>query len=149
VGTTIHIAGLVLTFASLLLAQSSGVEDVPVVTTFVAPAYPWAAKEQRIMGKTLTLITVNRDGAVTQAKTISAHPVFAEYVLDALKQWHFKPSRQERTLQITCLFELTTDKCQATDKITSETHVSAELPTVVRIRTGLQCVDITVGHERH
>jgi len=115
------------------------------VVTFVAPAYPRAAKDQRKMGKTLTRITVNRDGAVTEVKTISANAVFEDYVLEALRQWRFKPSDQEHTLQVTCSFEFIDDKCEGTNQhpITSETLVSAELPTVVHIKTGLQCVEAT------
>jgi hypothetical protein len=37
-------------------------KDLPAVVTFVAPTYPWAARYQRIMGKTVTRVTVNRDG---------------------------------------------------------------------------------------
>lgn len=112
--------------------------------------YPRAAKNQRIQGKTLTRITINRDGAVTEAKTISAHAVFEEYVVKALRQWRFKPSDEEHTLQVTCLFEFD-DECEGTDihPITAETHVSAELPTVVHIKTDSPCVEITVGQEKH
>ena len=103
------------------------------------------------MGKTLTRITVNRDGAVTEVKTISGYPVFENYVLEALKQWRFKPWDQEHTLQVTCSFEFMDDKCEGTDKhpITSETHVSAELPTVVHIKTGVQCIETHVSQEQH
>ena len=102
---------------------------------FVAPAYPKHAKANRIMGKTLTLLTINRDGFVKEVKTIAAHRVFEHDVLEALKQWRFKPSDHEYTLEVTCLFELTVSECE--DPITSETHVSAELPSTVHIKTGL------------
>jgi TonB family protein len=106
-----RIALLILILASLLFAQApaTGVKDMPAVVTFVAPAYPRAAKDQRIMRKTLTRITVNRDGAVTEVKTIVAHPIFEDYVLEALKQWRFKPSDQEHALQVTCSFEFMDD----------------------------------------
>ena len=141
-----------LTFASLLFAQAppTAENDIPAVVTFVAPAYPRTARDQRRMGKTLTRVTVNRDGTVTGGKTISANPVFEGYVLEALRQWRFKPSDQEHTLQVTCSFELIDDKCEGTNQhpITSETHVSAELPTVVHIKTGVQCVE-TSNTQQH
>jgi TonB family protein len=117
--------------------------DVPTVIKFVAPPYPRAAKDQRIMGKTLTRLTVNPAGLVTEAKTITAHRVFEDHVLEALKQWQFKPSDRVYVLEVTCLFEIDNGKCEGTDlhPVTSETHVSAELPTVVHIRTGLQCIE--------
>jgi TonB family protein len=147
-----RIALLSLISASLLFAQAPATaeKDMPAVVTFVAPAYPRAAKDQRKMGKTLTRITVNRDGAVTEVKTISANAVFEDYVLEALRQWRFKPSDQEHTLQVTCSFEFIDDKCEGTNQhpITSETLVSAELPTVVHIKTGLQCVETSNTQEQ-
>jgi TonB family protein len=147
-----RIALLSLISASLLFTQAPATaeKDMPAVVTFVAPAYPRAAKDQRKMGKTLTRITVNRDGAVTEVKTISANAIFEDYVLEALRQWRFKPSDQEHTLQVTCSFEFIDDKCEGTNQhpITSETHVSAELPTVVHIKTGLQCVETSNTQEQ-
>jgi TonB family protein len=95
-----RLAALALISASLLFAQSPSVAetDLPVVVTFVAPAYPRAAKDRRIFGKTVTRVTINRDGTVAEVKTISAHPVFESYVLETLKQWRFKPSDREQTL---------------------------------------------------
>ena len=151
-GIILRIAVLTLIFASLLFSQAPGAaaEDMPAVVTFVAPAYPRAARDRRIMGKTLTRITVNRDGAVTEVKTILAHRVFEDYVLEALKQWRFRPSDQEHTLQITCLFEFD-EKCEGTDKhpITPETHVAADLPNVFHVRTGLQCIEADQSQEHH
>ena len=121
--------------AGLLFGQATGEsgKDMPPLLTFVAPPYPQAARTARIMGKTRTGITVNREGAVTEVKTIVAHPVFREQVLAALKQWRFGPSDQDHALEITCLFELVEDeKC---DGRQWETYVSAELPTVVHVKT--------------
>jgi TonB family protein len=117
--------------------------DTPTVVKFVAPAYPRAAKDKRIMGKTTTRMSVGIDGSVKELKTVMAHPVFESYVLEALKQWQFKPDAHEYTLEITCFFELDQANCEGTDlhPIISETHVSAELPSVVHIRTGLQCIE--------
>lgn len=71
---------ILLTFlsASLLFAQSPSVADkeVPNVVTFVAPAYPRAAKDQRKVGKTVTRLKVSPEGSVTDAKTVRANEVF-------------------------------------------------------------------------
>ena len=131
---------LALTF--LLLSQGGPTEDdTPAVTTFVAPPYPQAARNARTEAKTLTRIAVNRDGVVTKAETISAHPVFQTEVWVALKQWRFKPSRREHTLQVTCIFEFTDyERCNgAARPPTLETHISAELPAVVHIKTDVPC----------
>jgi TonB family protein len=139
-----RISLLILLLASPLFSQSPViVKDMPTVVTFVAPAYPRAAKDQRKMGKTVTRIKVGSEGSVTEVKTVSAHPVFENYVLDALKQWRFQPSSGEHILEITCSFEFIENECEGTNlhPITSETYVSAELPTVVHIKTSLQCVE--------
>ena len=92
------------------------------------------------MGKTRTSVTVNRAGAVTEVKTVVAHPVFERYVLDALKQWRFKPSDQGYTFEVICSFEFMDEECEGNDRrpITSETYVSADLPTLVHIKTDLR-----------
>jgi len=67
-----------------------------------------------------------------------AHRVFESYVLEAFRQWRFKLSDHEYTVEVTCFFEFTEGKCEGSDvrPITPETYVSAELPSVVRVRTG-------------
>ncbi|MGO9128266.1 MAG: TonB family protein [Bryobacteraceae bacterium] len=117
---------------------------------FVAPAYPRAATDARIQGRTSTQLTVNREGLVTEAKTILAHPVFKSCVLQALRQWRFMPSNREHTFQVTCVFELAAG-CEGTPQhpVTPETHVSAELPTVVHIMTGFQCMERDDSQQRH
>jgi TonB family protein len=140
---------LTLLSASLLFAQSPGVteKEVPTVVTFVAPAYPRAAKDQRKMGKTITRIKVSPEGSVTEVKTVSANAVFEKYVLEALKKWRFQPSEREHILEVTCSFEFIQNECEGSNEhtVTSETYVSAELPTVVHIKTGLQCMETSVS----
>lgn len=145
---------LLLTLLSAyVFAQSPAVteKEVPTVVTFVAPAYPRAAKDQRKMGKTVTRLKVSPEGAVTEVKTVSANAVFENYVLEALKQWRFQPSEREHILEITCSFEFIQDECEGTNPrpITSETYVSAELPAVVHIKTGLQCLETTNSQHQH
>jgi TonB family protein len=143
---------LLLLSAPLFFAQSSSVagKEVPTVMTFVAPAYPRAAKDARKMGTTITRIKISPAGAVTEAKTVSANAVFKTYVLDALKQWRFQPSEKEHVLEVTCSFEFIQNECEGTNvhRITSETYVAAELPTFVHIKTGLQCLETNSSQRR-
>jgi TonB family protein len=144
---------LTLLSATLLLAQSPSVnrDGLPTLVTFVAPAYPRAAKDQRKMGKTLTRIKLSVDGSVTEVQTVSANPVFEKDVLEALKQWRFKPSAVEHALVVTCSFEFIEDECEGTNKhpITSETYVSAELPAIVHIKTRLPCLETSNSKSQH
>jgi len=77
------------------------------------------------------------------SKTLTAHRVFEHHVLEALKQWRFKTSDRDHVLEVICLFEFDIGKCEGTDlhPATSETYVWADLPSVVHIRTGLQCIE--------
>jgi TonB family protein len=143
---------LILLSAPLLFPQSPSVtgKEAPTVMTFVAPAYPRAAKDERKMGTTITRIKISPAGSVTEARTVSANPVFETYVLDALKQWRFQPLEREQVLEVTCSFEFIQDACEGTNEhpITAETYISAELPSVVHIRTGLQCVEFNSQGQR-
>jgi TonB family protein len=144
-----RLATLLVIAASLAFPQApdDAGSAVPALVRLVAPAYPREAKNRRMMGKTLTQITIDREGIVIGVKTISAHPVFENYVLGALRQWRFRPSDRELTLQVTCSFELIDDECEGTDKhpVTSETQVVVELPATLHIRTGLPCQDVSVN----
>jgi TonB family protein len=144
---------LTLLSGSLLFAQSPSVTDkeIPTLVSFVAPAYPRAAKDERKMGKTITRIRVSPEGSVTEVKTVSANAVFEKYVLEALKQWRFQSSEREHILEVTCSFEFIQSECEGSNEhpVTSETYVSAELPTVVHIKTGLPCMETSVSQGKH
>ena len=116
--------------------------DSVAVAHLVAPPYPRDAKDRSIQGTTITRVRVDGDGTVVAVEPIQAHPIFREHVVEALRQWRFRASGRAFTIDITCLFELKTDKCEGTDEhpITPETRVSADLPNKVRISTGLQCL---------
>jgi len=142
-----------LLIASVLRAQAPILadSDAPAVVTFVAPAYPRIAKDHRIMGTTVTDITVSAEGRVSDVKTLSAHPVFANYVSSALRQWQFRASHAEYHLKVTVQFDLLDDCSEGTDKhpITSETYVSAELPTIVHVKTAARCLETSTSHQQH
>ena len=113
------------------------------------PAYPRLANDLRLTGTTVTRIKVGKDGRVLEADIVSAHPIFAKYVLAALKQWRFTSSQQEYLLDVTCRFEFySPEKCFREDgrPITDETIVSATLPTDVLIRTTEKCY-ISTTHD--
>ncbi len=138
--------------ASTVFAQDTPAADSPTLLTFVAPAYPRAAKEKRIQGTAIDEIMIGQNGQVLDVKTASAHPVFADYVISALKQWRFKPLTKESTLRVTTKFEFLDKDCsEGTDQypIISETHVSADLPTFVHVTTGLPCVETSVSQTRY
>ena len=131
-------------------AQIAGSTRLPALVDFVAPAYPRFANDARMQGTTVTHIKVGTNGSVIEAKIVSAHAVFATYVLDALKRWKFAPSEVEHEFDVTCRFEFyapEVEKCFKADgtPATPETIVSATLPTQVLIRTTERCITVTTS----
>jgi len=146
-----RLAAFVLVFASTIFAQDTPAPNGPILLTFVAPAYPRAAQAGRIQGTAIADITIGQDGQVIDVKTVSAHPVFAGYVVSALKQWRFKHLPNESTLRVTTRFEFDDDCSQDTGKRStiSETHVSADLPSFIHVTTGLPCIETSVNQTFH
>jgi len=119
------------------------------VKKFVAPAYPAAARENRMQGTTITELQVRADGTIGSVKVVDAAPVFHDYVEAALKQWVFDPIPQPATLRVTVKFFL--DSCgkagphQEAPQLFGETLVQADLPETVEIRTCLKPIITNVN----
>jgi hypothetical protein len=58
----------------------------------------------------------------------------------ALKQWRFRPTKKEYKLTVTVSFELDDSECTGKGTVTPETLVSADLPTMVHVTTGVPCI---------
>lgn len=130
---------LMFLFAAPVVCQQA-VSASPTVIHFVAPPYPREARDRRMMGMTKWKLSVAKDGSVETVTKISGHPVFEKPAMEASRQWRFKPSENEYSLEVTYSFELYEEDC---DKpLMPETQVTADLPTLVTIRTGVQCVQV-------
>jgi TonB family protein len=139
---------LVIAFVAPIYAQTAVTPSPRQLVTFVAPAYPRLARDGLMTGTTVTRLKIGKNGQVIDAEVVSGHPFFTKYVLPALKQWRFQPSEQEFVLDVICRFELYSDgKCfrDNGEPITSETIVSAELPTNILVRTTARCVMVTTS----
>ena len=116
----------------------------PVIVRFVAPPYPRMAKDNRMMVTTVSELSVALDGSVSEVRTIQAHRVFETAVTSALKQWRFRALNQTYKLEVTVSFEFDDDsECTNKGTLTPETLVSADLPNLVRVKTGLPCLSIS------
>ncbi|MBI4850269.1 MAG: energy transducer TonB [Acidobacteria bacterium] len=58
----------------------------------VPPVYPAEAKEQKIEGDVVIEITINEEGKVSSAKTISGHELLSKSAEEAAKNWTFNPT---------------------------------------------------------
>jgi protein TonB len=57
----------------------------------VDPEYPHQAKSARIQGTVSLLITIGKDGSVTDIKEISGPPTLVPAAVAAVKQWRYRP----------------------------------------------------------
>jgi TonB family protein len=74
----------------------SGVPDTSAedgILNRVEPEYPEEARQQGIQGPVVIDLDIGVDGKVREAKAVSGPPVLAQAVMDAVKQWVFKPHR--------------------------------------------------------
>ena len=58
----------------------------------VDPEYPDQAKSARIQGTVSLLITIGKDGSVTDIKEISGPPELVPAAIAAVKQWRYRPA---------------------------------------------------------
>lgn len=105
---------------------------------FVAPAYPALARTGRMQGKVTASIQINGDGRVAATTITVAHPVFHQYVENALSQWKFEPVGEPATLDVVADFKF--DECHNVKSAAElrETKVTADLPNHLEIVT---CTD--------
>jgi hypothetical protein len=130
-----------------IICAGAAERDVPALIKFVAPPYPRSAQEQRVQAKVAVTISVDRDGSVSNVSGGESIILFIPYVREAVKTWRFEPSERTHEIQVTFSFELKNDDCEGTDKhpVRQETHVSAELPALVHIQAGVQCVETEIA----
>jgi protein TonB len=57
----------------------------------VQPIYPPTALAMRTQGTVLLEATINKEGIITNLKTVSGDPVLARAAASAVKQWRYKP----------------------------------------------------------
>lgn len=71
------------------------VEEPPVLIKKVDPVYPEIARQLKIEGMVVVRMIVGPDGRVKHAEILkSAHEILNEPVLEAVRQWIFKPGKQ-------------------------------------------------------
>lgn len=72
-----------------LVKESDFPDCSVVVTTATIPKYPEAALAAQVQGDVHIRVTLNKDGTVGKAETISGDPVLVPAALEAAKNWFF------------------------------------------------------------
>ena len=62
-------------------------------TKRVTPEYPALAREARISGHVVVEITVDEEGAVISARSVSGHPLLRDAAVEAARGWTFTPTQ--------------------------------------------------------
>jgi TonB family protein len=75
--------------ASVPATSQEATGEVP--TQKIMPAYPLLALQKNIQGTVVLQATIGKDGSVQNVHLISVHPILATAVMDAVKQWRYKP----------------------------------------------------------
>ena len=68
-------------------------EDEVKVLKRVTPLYPAIAKQMHVSGKVVVDLTVNPDGSVESAQTVTGSPVLATAAVNAGKGYKFEPMK--------------------------------------------------------
>jgi len=63
----------------------------PLLINKVAPTYPPLARQARIQGTVILSIIITKAGDVDDVKLVSGHPMLVPAVIDAVKQWKYRP----------------------------------------------------------
>src|SRR5579863_9383205 len=94
-------AGLMMALALPGLAA-----DERAVKSRVPPVYPELAKRMRISGIVKIEATVDADGKVTDAKTVSGSHSLSIAAEEAVRKWRFVPAAAESTVDVDVTFTI-------------------------------------------
>lgn len=78
----------------LIIPTAAAAEDRKVKNQ-VQPIYPELAKTMHLAGTVKVEITINQQGAVTNAKVIGGHPVLADSAVKAVQKWRYETGSEE------------------------------------------------------
>jgi TonB family protein len=67
-------------------------EQSPKVLLAPPPNYPAAAMRGNIQGTVRLQVVIDQDGAVTDVRPISGHPMLVQPAVDAVKNWTYRPT---------------------------------------------------------
>jgi len=66
--------------------------DPALLTRRIEPAFPALARQLRKSGKVELHAIIATDGSVQSLEVVSGYPLFVISALEAVKQWHYKPT---------------------------------------------------------
>lgn len=76
-----------------------------VVVTRVSPSYPELARRMHVGGTVVLLVTVQPDGAVSNTRVESGHPLLTAAAENAVRHWRFAPGPDSSESEIEVNFK--------------------------------------------
>jgi protein TonB len=77
--------------APVRIKQGGNVSAASIITQ-VRPVYPDMARQARIQGIVVLHAIIDKNGNVSELQAVSGHPLLSQAAMDAVKQWHYKPT---------------------------------------------------------
>ena len=74
-----------------VLKVSEGILEAQLIAR-VEPQYPAIAIQTRTEGTVRLHAIIGRDGSITSLDVLSGHPFLVKAALDAVRQWHYRPT---------------------------------------------------------
>jgi TonB family protein len=99
--TEIHFGAKILALAKAghASADATPLEGSRRLQRTVLPEYPKIAERMKLTGTAQVQAVVKRDGTVKEVEILGGHPLLAEALVRAVKQWKYQPGSKE-TLEI-------------------------------------------------
>jgi TonB family protein len=91
---------------AIALALPVRAADSREIRSRVAPTYPEIARRLKIAGAIRVEATVDPDGKVIDAKTISGNRLLSLAAEDAVRKWRFEPATAQSTVEVTVNFAI-------------------------------------------
>jgi len=63
----------------------------------ISPEYPTIARQMNLKGAVQLEALVGRDGTVKEVKVLGGHPLLADALARAVKQWKYQPAAKDST----------------------------------------------------
>ncbi len=74
-----------------IVRKSEGVQQ-GLLERRIEPTYPQMAILMRLTGTVKLEAIIDKDGSVGHVEVLSGHPILARAAIDAVRQWHYKPT---------------------------------------------------------
>jgi TonB family protein len=82
-------------YGSPTAAMNAPVEGARRVERTVLPKYPEIAARMKLTGTAQVTALVKRDGTVKEVRIVGGHPLLADALATAVKQWKYRPGPKE------------------------------------------------------